>query len=121
ACIANGIPVGLGTDTGCPFVTPYDMWRELYYFTKYCGVSNAFALHTATQVNAEILGISDKTGTIEIGKSADFIVARRNPLEDISALRTLSMVCARGNLVRNPKVKRIKSIDEALDKVWGAI
>lgn len=119
-CIANGIPVGLGTDTGCPFVTPYDMWRELYYFINYCGVSNAFALHTATQVNAEILGISNQTGTIETGKSADFLVTERNPLEDISALRTLSMVCTRGRLIRNPKVKRIKSIDEALDKVWGA-
>ena len=29
ACLARGIPVGLGTDTGCPFITHYDMWREL--------------------------------------------------------------------------------------------
>ena len=116
-CIENGIPVGLGTDTGCPFVTPYDMWRELYYFTKYCGVSNAFAIHTATQVNAQILGISNITGTIEAGKYADFIVAERNPLEDLSALRNLSMVCAAGRLISHPKVKRIKSIDDALDKV----
>ena len=48
ACLARGIPVGLGTDTGCPYITHYDMWREVYYFHKFCGVSNAFALHTAT-------------------------------------------------------------------------
>ena len=41
ACLENGIPVGLGTDTGCPYITHYDMWREVYYFHKYCGVSNA--------------------------------------------------------------------------------
>lgn len=35
ACLENDIPVGLGTDTGCPYVTHYDMWRELYYFHKY--------------------------------------------------------------------------------------
>ena len=27
ACLKNGIPVGLGTDTGCPYITHYDMWR----------------------------------------------------------------------------------------------
>lgn len=30
--LAEGIPVGLGTDFSCPYVTQYDMWRELAYF-----------------------------------------------------------------------------------------
>ena len=42
--LREGIPVGLGTDTGCPYVTHYDMWRELHYFNAFCGVSEAFAL-----------------------------------------------------------------------------
>ena len=54
ACLENDIPVGLGTDTGCPYVTHYDMWRELYYFHKYCDVSNTFALYTATKRNAQL-------------------------------------------------------------------
>ena len=32
ACLANGIPFVLGTDTGCPYITHYDMWREVNYF-----------------------------------------------------------------------------------------
>ena len=36
--LKEGIPVGLGTDTGCPYVTHYDMWRELYYFNAFCAL-----------------------------------------------------------------------------------
>ena len=35
ACLAEGIPVGLGTDTGCPYITHYNMWREVRYFAQY--------------------------------------------------------------------------------------
>ena len=44
AALANDIPVVLGNDVGCPWITQYDFWRELYYFHKYVGVSNSFAI-----------------------------------------------------------------------------
>lgn len=110
-----GIPVGLGTDSSCPFVTQYDMWREVAYFAKYVGVDNAFALHTATAVNARLLGLGDETGTIEVGKSADLIVVDANPLDDLAALRSVRHVMCRGEYVERPKVKRIAELDEELD------
>lgn len=116
ACLEAGIPVGLGTDTGCPYITHYDMWRELNYFRKYCGVSNAFALHTATAVNAAIAGISDRAGTLEKGKEADLLVTAGNPLESLLALRYPRMVMARGRLIREPKVKKMAAVEEALDR-----
>ena len=116
ACLENGIPVGLGTDTGCPFVTHYDMWRELVYFHKYCGVSNTFALYTATKRNAEILGLGSVTGSIEPDKCADMIACKGNPLENLSALRDLTMVVARGNVIRDPKVKKMPQVEAELDK-----
>ncbi len=115
-CLENDIPVGLGTDTGCPFVTHYDMWRELVYFHKYCEVSNAFALYTATKRNAEIAKIDHMTGTIEAGKCADLIVTEKNPLEDLTALRNVKMVMARGSLLHHPKVKKQKAVERELDK-----
>lgn len=115
--LKNGIPVGLGTDESCPLVTPYSMWREVAYFAKYYGVSNAFALHTATLGNARIARIGDVTGSIEPGKCADLLVLRDNPLEDLKALETVDMVMARGELLREPRVQRNKQVDAWLDSI----
>ena len=116
AALANDIPLGLGNDVGCPWISQYDFWRELVYFHKYIGVSRSFALHTATQGNAKLLGLDDVTGTIAKGKSADLIVCEKNPLEDLSALRKLSMVMSRGKLIRNPSFRKKAILEEQLDK-----
>ena len=116
AAIANDIPVVLGNDVGCPWITQYDFWRELYYFHKYVGVSNTFALYTATCRGAEMAGIGDITGTLEPGKCADMIVVERNPLEDLRALRNVDMVIAQGRVLRAPKVKKKQIVETELDK-----
>lgn len=116
AAIANDIPVVLGNDVGCPWITQYDFWRELYYFHKYVGVSNTFALYTATCRGAEMAGIGDITGTLEPGKCADMIVVEKNPLEDIRALRNVDMVVSQGKVLRSPKVKKKQIIETELDK-----
>ena len=113
--LAAGIPVGLGTDSSCPYVTQYDMWREVAYFAKYADVSNAFALHTATQVNAQLLGLGDICGTIEVGKEADIITVKSNPLDDLSALREVTHVMARGVLADKLRVKHLSKLDAELD------
>ena len=114
-----GIPVGLGTDSSCPYVTQYDMWREVAYFAKYVGVSNTFALHTATQVNARLLGIEDETGTIEVGKSADIIVCRDNPLQDLEALAHVEHVMCRGVLADRLRAKHYAELDRDLDWIMA--
>ena len=116
ACMENDIPVGLGTDTGCPFMTHDCMWREVYNFHKFCGVSNAYALYTAAKRNAELVGLGNVTGSIAPGKCADMIVSRENPLEDLTTLRNLSMVISRGKLYDAPKVKKMANVERELDK-----
>ena len=116
AALEQGVPVALGNDVGCPWITQYDFWRELRYFEKYVGVSRKFALHTATLKNAQLAGVGDVTGSIEPGKDADMIVANANPLEDLCALRTVRHVIHRGHLIAKPKVKRKAIVDRELDK-----
>ena len=115
-CVEEGIPVGLGTDTGCPYVTHYDMWRELHYFCRYCGVTPEFSLYSATLGNARIAGIDDITGSIESGKYADMIVCSKNPLEGFCNLRQLDMVIARGQIINAPKIRKFADVEKELDK-----
>ena len=116
AALANDIPVVLGNDVGCPWITQYDFWRELCYFHKYTGVSNAFALYTSTKRSAELAGIGDITGSIEKGKCADMIVTKDNPLDRLEALRHVDMVIARGRVIDSPKIKVNSLVERELDK-----
>ena len=116
AALAHDIPIALGNDVGCPWITQYDFWRELFYFHKYTGVSNAFALYTATSRSAELAGIGSETGTVAPGKCADLIVTAANPLEDLRALRHVGMVMARGQLTGHPRFKRRPEVEAQLDR-----
>ena len=115
ANLASGVPVGLGTDVGCPYITHYDMWRELNHFVKYCGVTPAFALYSATKLNARLAGIGDVTGSIEADKQADLIVCTDDPLKSPSALRTLDMVVKGGYRIDKPQVKKMPEVERELD------
>ena len=116
ANLAAGVPVGLGTDVGCPYITHYDMWRELHYFVKYCGVTPAFALYSATKLNARLAGIGDLTGSIEADKQADLIVCTNDPLRNLSALRELDMVVKGGYRIDKPQIKKMDEVERELDK-----
>ena len=116
AALENDIPVVLGNDVGCPWITQYDFWRELYYFHKYVGVSNAFALYTATARSAELAGIGNVTGTLEAGKAADMIVTAENPLDDLRALRRVEMVVTRGQVIAHPAFRHRRNVEAELDK-----
>lgn len=112
-----GIPVGLGTDSGCPYVTQYDLWREVVYFHELVGASSNLALHTATLGNARLLRVDDITGSVEVGKSADLVVVAQNPLDDLEALRHVEQVMMAGRLISHPRVRHLKDLDADLDAV----
>lgn len=116
--LKNGVKVGLGTDAACSYSMQSGMWRELMYFVKYCNVTPSFALHTATQVNAEIAGIDDITGTVSVGKMADLIVVEKNPLDDLSVLRNVKMVVMEGKVYDNPDPRIFPEVEEALDQAF---
>ena len=62
----------------------------------FSGLSPMQAIIAATRNSAEMVGLLDEVGTVEIGKTADLIVVDDNPLDHISNLRTLRMVLKDG-------------------------
>ena len=65
------------------------------------GMSPMEAIKSATISAAELLGIKDTLGTIEIGKIADIIAIKGNPLEDISTLQNVKFVMKNGIIYKN--------------------
>ena len=95
----HGIPIASGTDDGSPKLPHGVLVYELELLVR-AGLSPVEALHAATTIAAKACGLFDQIGTLESGKSADFIGVTGDPLQDISALRNVDTVVIQGTLVK---------------------
>jgi len=71
---------------------------EIEHLVK-AGMTEMEALVAATRTSADLCGVVDRLGTVEVGKLADFIAVSANPLENISNIRRLKLVFKGGSLV----------------------
>ena len=94
-----GIPIATGTDDGSPRLPHGVLVYELELLV-HAGLSPLEALNSATAVAAKACGLSDQVGTLEPGKSADFVGVSGDPLHDISALRNIDTVVIQGTLAK---------------------
>lgn len=94
----RGVKVAFGTDAG---VFPHgENAREFQYWVE-AGIPPMVALVSAMQVNADILGLGDKIGTIEPGKLADLIAVNQDPVADISTMKSVRFVMKDGVIYKN--------------------
>jgi imidazolonepropionase-like amidohydrolase len=100
---SKGARIGIGTDSGT-FRGLFGRYNdELRHITS-AGVSNFDTLRMATAVNAGIIDMQDKIGTIEKGKCADIIAVEGNPLKDIGALDNVAMVMKGGAFIKGKEI-----------------
>lgn len=92
----SGIQLVPGSDNMAAFT----IHRELEVYAE-AGIPNAAVLKMATLDSARVVGVDDRTGSIEVGKDSDLILVDGNPLEDISTIRRATLVM-KGNTVYRP-------------------
>lgn len=81
-----GVKITVGTDWPYVYEPEIPLFKEMRLLIQKCGFTNAQALHSATKINAESIGVEDR-GVIEAGKRADILVVNKNPLEDIDNVK----------------------------------
>jgi imidazolonepropionase-like amidohydrolase len=101
--LAAGLPIGFATDAA---VIPHGANAKELSLRVSFGESPMAAIVSATSLNAEIIGWSDRVGTVEKGKFADVIAVSGDPLQDITLLERVSFVMKGGVLYRDELTKR---------------
>ena len=97
--LAAGVKIATGTDSGGSAARHGFIAREVELMVEH-GMTPKDALEASTRVAADLLGIQDQAGTIEVGKQADMVLIDGDPHSDPGALRNLWAVFQGGRRVR---------------------
>jgi len=98
--LKKGVKIALGTDAGGFDWKEINEAREFQYYADY-GMTPMQAIRTGTSVAAELLGWSEKLGTVEAGKWADLVAVSGDPLKDITELQRVKFVMKAGVVYKN--------------------
>jgi imidazolonepropionase-like amidohydrolase len=96
--LAKGVRIGMGTDAA---VYPHGRNTEEFRMLVNVGMSPIDALRAGTTVDAELLGLANRIGSLEAGKSADIISMPGDPTADIRACEKVFFVMKEGVIFRN--------------------
>jgi len=91
----SGVQLVAGSDN----IAAFTLHRELEVYAE-AGIPAADVLRIATLDSARVVGVADRTGSVEVGKDADLVLLTGNPLEDISAVRRATLVIKGDTLYR---------------------
>lgn len=95
-----GVKIAFGTDAGV--YAHGKNWMEIVYMNE-AGMPFLEVIRSATVSAAELIGISDKTGTIEKGKWADIVAVEGDPTQDIQAMGRIKFVMKEGVVYRDDR------------------
>jgi imidazolonepropionase-like amidohydrolase len=97
--VRAGVKVALGTDAG---TYPHGLnAHELEVYVNQFGMSPLAAVQTGTVNAADLMGWTEKTGSLDAGKWADIIAVAGDPLKDVRLLQHVSFVMKSGIVYKN--------------------
>lgn len=96
--IKAGVKIATGSDAGTPF-NDFDKTAFEIKLMVDAGMTTQDAIFSSTRNAAELLGVHQYYGTLEVGKNADFIVLKDNPYENINTLLNVEGVYKGGSKV----------------------
>ncbi len=106
-----GAPIAAGTDTPIGWSIPgYSLHTELEQYVE-VGMTPLEALHSATVKPAEFFGLENEMGQIKAGAVADAVLLNANPLEDITATRSVEAVINRGVLLTREQLNQLVTVN----------
>jgi imidazolonepropionase-like amidohydrolase len=93
----NGVKIALGTDSA---VAPHsEANKEVELMVTKGGMTPRDALIAATKGGPDLMGLSNETGTLDPGKSADLIAVDGDPLVDPTAVQRVGYVMVAGKVI----------------------
>ena len=98
--LAKGVIIGMGTDAG---VYPHGRNPEEFHMLVDLGMTPIDALRAGTSVDAELLGLQNRIGTLEAGKLADVVVIPGDPLQNIRQVEKIMFVMKDGVVYRDDR------------------
>ena len=98
--LKKNVKIAMGTDAGGFDWKEVNQAKEFEYYVNY-GMTPLQAIRSGTVVAAELLGWSDKMGTVEPGKWADLVAVTGDPLKDITELQRVKFVMKAGVVYKN--------------------
>ena len=96
---AAGVKIAFGTDSG---VSPHGANAREFELMVAGGMSPMKAIQAATLEASKLLRVEDRLGTVEVGKIADIVAVKGNPLENIKVLQSIAFVMKDGVVAKSP-------------------
>lgn len=97
ALVKKGAHIAFGTDAG---VFPHGKNALEFQYMNELGMSPMACIQAATWVNANVLGMASKLGSLEAGKMADIVAVSGNPIQDFSSMQRIAFVMKEGKIYK---------------------
>ena len=98
--LKKDVKIVMGTDAGGFDWRDLNEAKEFEYYVNY-GMTPMQAIRSGTTAAAELLGWTDRMGSVEAGKWADLVAVSGDPLKDIAELQRVKFVMKDGAVIKN--------------------